>query len=165
MRRKGAIQVSLAAIATAAILGAGSLAHGSGSCPNTGATPSASGASWAADPGLAVKTCGTWSTSNNQGHIWIGGLGGFAPQQTTPVGTVNGFYVAAGNDSVGNPDGGKGANTGCGWDERAGKYDISNDPTKPCTRAKSGPYVCVATNGGPAYGPKDGIIACPVNQP
>lgn len=159
--RKGVIRLSLAAIA-ASCLAAGGLAGASGSCPNTGAT----GTSVAVDPGLGAKACGTWNPATNQGHLWITGLGGYAPPQTTPAGTVNGFYVAAGNDSAGNPDGGNGANTGCAWDERANKYDVGNDPTRPCpARDKSGPYVCVATNGGPAYGPKDGIVACPVNQP
>lgn len=156
--KKSLARLVVVGIAGAAFFGIAGTARAGGSCPNTVVPQAgAGGVSYAADPGPA-KTCGELKP-NGQGHVWVTGGGGLGTDAPTS-GKVNGFYVAVGTDRVGNPDGGRGTNTGCSWNPGTNGYTGSSCPP----RAKSGPYACVATAGGPAYGPSRGVLVCPVNQ-
>lgn len=183
MKRK-AFGSLLPGIAILACLALSSPAGASGTCPTTDdpvdhlddpskwhppVQAGASGISYSVDTadvmpfGVGVgKSCGTWSTSGaapGQGHFWVNGACYFG---TAGVCTP---YVAIGNDRVGNPDGSNGSRSDCAWNESRKSY--TNHDGGPCTqRRKTGPYVCVSTDGQPIYGPGigGGRLVCPVNQ-
>lgn len=166
--RKRTIYGILALMLGATLAAAAHPASAAGSCPvGPSVTPSATGATWTIDPADkvavgTVKTCGTWSTTSNTGHIWVG-VAGYGPGMTPLGHSVNGAYVAVGNDRAGNPDGSNGKDSHCTTNRKGNRY--TDDKGKPCKpRKNKGPYACVATDGGASYGPKNGFLICPVNQ-